>query len=118
MKIVIFGGRDFNDRPYMLNVLLQAEAEGEINAETILLCGMARGADLMTKSIWDHAGMPVECFPADWNSHGKAAGFIRNNQMAGLCDKGIGFWDGSSKGTAHMIRTMQRLGKPLAVIRY
>jgi hypothetical protein len=49
-------------------------------------------------------------FPADWDTFGKGAGFIRNTKMAEYSDALIAIWDGTSRGTAHMIRTAWRKG--------
>lgn len=62
-------------------------------------------------------------FHADWETHGKAAGPIRNEEMAkyvaenggGHC---VAFWDGSSTGTWHMIDTARRYGLQTRVVRY
>ena len=64
------------------------------------------------------AGANIHEFPADWEFYGKRAGFVRNKEMAALADVGLGFWDGKSKGTKHMIDEMKRLNKPLYVVRY
>lgn len=37
--------------------------------------------------------------------------------MAGYADALIAIWDGKSRGTAHMIETMKKLGKPTFVFR-
>ena len=51
-------------------------------------------------------------------AHDKAAGPIRNRQMAEYADYLIAFWDGESRGTRNMIETMKKLGKHGVVIRY
>ena len=38
--------------------------------------------------------------------------------MGEYADAAIIFWDGKSKGTAHMIKTMKRLKKPYYVFDY
>ena len=50
--------------------------------------------------------------------YGKAAGFIRNQQMAQLADGLLAFWDRRSRGTKHLIETMRGMGKPVCVIDY
>lgn len=57
-------------------------------------------------------------FPADWNAHGKAAGPIRNQQMAQEADVLIAFWDGKSRGTKDMIEKATRAGLDMHVYRY
>jgi hypothetical protein len=38
--------------------------------------------------------------------------------MAKVANGLIAFWDGKSHGTKHMIETMQKLNKPVRIIRY
>lgn len=40
-----------------------------------------------------------ELHPADWERLGKAAGPIRNEEMAEIADALIAFWDGQSRVT-------------------
>ena len=56
--------------------------------------------------------------PADWERHGKAAGPIRNAEMADVSDALIAFWDGQSCGTKSMIELAKRKGLQVAVVRY
>jgi hypothetical protein len=48
--------------------------------DVTIVHGGARGVDTIA-GICAHAGWKVETCPADWNKHGKAAGFIRNQEM-------------------------------------
>ena len=45
----------------------------------------------------------IRYFPAQWEKYGKAAGYIRNEEMAKNADALVAFWDGESQGTRHMI---------------
>lgn len=47
-----------------------------------IIHGAARGVDSVVDSHAKALGIPVDPYPADWNTHGKAAGPIRNRQMA------------------------------------
>lgn len=118
MKIVVFGGRDFTNRSWMLSCLVELQTEGIITPDVELLCGRARGADNTAYDLFKEVGANIHEFPADWEFYGKRAGFVRNKEMAALADVGLGFWDGKSKGTKHMIDEMKRLNKPLYVVRY
>jgi hypothetical protein len=60
----------------------------------------------------------IKRYPADWDTFGKSAGYRRNEQMAEDADALVAFWDGESKGTAHMIDTMAAMDKPVRVIRF
>lgn len=100
MKTIIAGSRDITD-PAMLDAALCAWGwRAEITA---VVCGEARGVDALGKA-WalDH-GIPVLSYPADWKTHGKAAGPIRNEAMADVADALLALWDGQSSGTRHMI---------------
>ena len=57
-------------------------------------------------------------FEADWGTHGKKAGILRNIEMGDYADALIAFHDSESKGTKHMIEYMKSLGKPVRVVRY
>jgi len=100
MKVIIAGGRDFDDyeklRSYC-DYLLQNKDNIEI------VSGTARGADKLGEHYAAERGYPVKRFPADWGSHGKSAGYLRNEEMADYADALIAFWDGESRGTQHMI---------------
>lgn len=124
LKLIIAGGRDFNDASLMareLNKLCDNTNEGSgiySGYDISVVSGMARGADALGHVLGKHSGMIVYEFPADWDRYGKRAGFLRNEAMARFADVLVAFWDGQSRGTSHMIETMQRLGKRTHVIRY
>lgn len=69
-----------------------------------VVCGMAPGVDSVGWA-WAHVnGIPIVEYPADWNRFGKSAGYRRNEEMARNADALIAVWDGSSKGTKHMVK--------------
>ena len=114
MKIIIAGGRDFNDYQLLcskLDFLFQ-------NVVPTIICGEARGADSLGKKYALEHNLQVISFPADWEKYGKSAGYIRNEQMAKEADALVAFWDGQSKGTKHMINIMKNLGKSVKVVKY
>lgn len=80
-----------------------------------IVSGGARGVDRLGERYGKDYGMPVKQFLPDWDKHGKRAGFLRNEEMANYADGLIAIWDGESRGTAHMIKTMEALGKPVFV---
>jgi hypothetical protein len=77
---------------------------------TVLLCGMARGADSLAYHYAGSHGVPVEKFPADWKRYGKRAGMLRNMQMLteGKPDLVIAFPGGT--GTAMMCTIAVKAG--------
>ena len=115
MKIIVAGGRNFNDYKllsekldYFFSRLNQIQ----------IVCGEAKGADSLGKKYATEHGIEVLSFPAEWNKYGKTAGFRRNEQMAQTADALVAFWDGESHGTKHMIDIMRQLGKPVKVVKY
>lgn len=113
MKLIIAGGRDFNDAVLFASVVKRFDLHYD---EDVVVSGGARGADLYGEMFARMSGIPVARFPADWAKHGRAAGPIRNAEMAEYADALLAFWDGESRGTKNMIETMRREGKPAYVI--
>lgn len=108
MKYIIAGGRDFHNVAVLARVMLQ-----HIRNIDEVISGDAPGADYMGAQWAKNKGILVKHFPAQWDQYGKSAGFIRNAEMGDYADALIAFWDGKSKGTAHMIKTMLRQNKPV-----
>lgn len=61
--------------------------------------------------------IPVNEFPAWWETQGKRAGMLRNARMAEYADAGIVFWDGESRGAKNMIDQLRSRKKPVQVWR-
>lgn len=118
-KLIVAGGRDFFNEQWIEQTVFSLIATGFIpHDDPTLVCGMAIGADLSAFNVWSKYRSPIIRMPADWQGLGRSAGYIRNVWMAEEADALLAFWDGQSKGTAHMIKTMERMGKPVRVIRY
>jgi hypothetical protein len=99
-RVIIAGGRYFNDYPTLCKVcdhMLQNKSNIEI------VSGKAKGADTLGERYAKDRGHKIKEFPANWNEFGKSAGYRRNKEMSEYADALIAFWDGESKGTAHMI---------------
>ena len=105
MKTIIAGGRDITD----FSLVVQAVAQSGFNI-TEVVSGRARGVDTLGENYATLKRIPIAKFPADWTTHGKAAGPIRNTQMAQYADALIAIWDGESKGTKNMINQATKLG--------
>lgn len=118
MKLIVAGGRDFVNTNRMIEELQKLVNSGNIPECPELVCGMARGADMLAYSLWANNKMPIHNFPANWGKYGKSAGYRRNQEMGEFADAAVCFWDGESKGTKHMIDVMNKLNKPVYVVRY
>ncbi len=113
MKVIIAGSRNLRN-PDVINWAMKAS--GFIATEVV--SGCASGADSYGESWADAKDIPVKKFPPDLVSYGNAAGPIRNKEMAGYADALVAIWDGASRGTKHMIDSMNKLNKPIYVYSY
>jgi len=110
-KYIIAGSRDFTDFELMEKVLKEFEISE-------IVCGGARGADLLGKEYGDKYGITVKMFPANWERFGNRAGPLRNIEMAEYSNALIAFWDGESTGTKHMITEAHRRKLYTTVVKY
>ena len=101
MIVIIAGGRSYKMTPQD-EALLDALPIREV------VSGCAPGADAEGEEWARSRGIPVKQFPADWEKHGRAAGPIRNRQMAKYAEALVLFPGG--KGTASMKREAERSG--------
>ena len=115
MKTIVAGSRDFTDYELLKRQVNYYRAHKGIITE--IVSGGARGADMLGEQYAIEFNLPLKIFPADWDKHGRAAGPIRNRQMADYADALIAVWDGQSRGTKNMINTMRVLGKSVFIIR-
>ena len=100
MKLIIAGGRNFDDYDLLTSICNDVIPEmGQVH----IVSGCANGADKLGERYASENDYHIIKFPADWDKHGKSAGYIRNKEMAKYADALIAFWDGKSKGTKHMI---------------
>ena len=110
IRVIVTGSRTFNDYALVTEAVNRLAKDYNI---TQIVSGCARGADKLGERYAQEKGIPLAKFPADWETLGKRAGFIRNKQMAEYSDVLIAFWDGSSRGTQHMIKLMLKAKKPV-----
>lgn len=115
-KVIIAGGRDFNDYELLknkCNFYLQ-NFVGDIE----IVSGTANGADKLGEKYADEKGYQIKRFPADWENNKRMAGIIRNLEMAEYANFLIAFHDGFSRGTSHMIEAAKENGLKVAIIKY
>lgn len=110
MYVIVCGGRNYNNREKLYSKLDDANIE-------FLIVGGAKGADTLAEEWAQSRGVVFARYTADWNKHGKAAGFIRNREMlAGLkavktfANKKAVFAFPGGKGTANMVKLTRAAG--------
>lgn len=111
-NIIIAGSRDFTNYAMVKSSLKKFLLSKQTCEKPTIICGMARGADMLGYRLAKQFKLPLKEFPADW-SIGKRAGYIRNEQMAKYAQthgNGVlfAFWDGKSKGTKWMIELAKK----------
>ncbi len=110
MRVLVCGGRDFNNEDYLLEALHILDMRVKISA---IIQGGARGADLLARKVAEECNIPMFEFRAQWKQHGKAAGPIRNKRMLeeGNPDMVLAFPGGP--GTANMIAQARAADVPV-----
>jgi hypothetical protein len=114
MRIIIAGSRGITDYSVVHEAIIQSGWLADI---THIVSGCALGVDKLGERFADNYDITVIKSPADWKKHKKAAGYIRNQEMAQNADALIAVWDGKSKGTMNMIEIMQAMDLPVFIWR-
>lgn len=106
-RIIICGGRDFDDLSKMMDVFESFPTEYD---PITIIQGGAKGADFLAKCLAKYHEITVEEYPANWKSYGKSAGNIRNQQMLdeGKPDLVVALPGG--RGTADMVNRAKKAG--------
>lgn len=85
IKVVVTGGRSYEDRTTAYNVLstlgLADENEYRMPTGIEIAHGGARGADTIADDWAVVHWVPVTAFEAEWDRYGKRAGPLRNAKM-------------------------------------
>lgn len=115
LKIIVAGSRDFTDYN-LLKIKLDFYIGKHSDIE--IISGTARGADRLGERYAEEKGLTLTRFSADWKKYGKRAGYLRNEEMAQYATHAVIFWDGKSKGTAHMIELCKTYGINYRVIKF
>lgn len=123
MRLIIAGSRDANllddpiasadgDRGNIGRIIYHVMGD-KVQDVTEVVSG-ASGIIDKSGELWGSLfNKKITRFPADWNTHGRAAGPIRNREMAEYADALVLIWDGKSRGSASMKREAKRAGIPV-----
>lgn len=112
MRILVCGGREFDDWALLNSVLTEYVPE-----DAIIIQGGAKGADFLAK-VWAKFKMKQSIeFAADWKKYGKMAGHIRNQKMLdeGKPNLVIAFPGGN--GTKDMVQKAYRANIKIIQVR-
>jgi hypothetical protein len=114
-RVIVCGGRDFEDRAYVFTVLsalhetrgIECVIEGGCRARRV--DGTLLSADRYAAWWARDYGVELATIPADWKKHGKPAGPIRNAEMMRYNPSLVIAFPGG-KGTADMVTKAKRAG--------
>lgn len=109
MHVIVCGGRNFSDRDLVWSTLDELRITIPHDA-LIIVHGGARGADSLAREWCIERSVPFENVPADWRSHGKSAGPIRNQRMIDQFGPSLVVAFPGGSGTADMVRKAHRHG--------
>ena len=114
-RIVIAGCRNFKDYEQASEYIDICITEIRKRYSLVFVSGGCQGADIIGEKYAKENGFAIEKILPDWQKYGRAAGPIRNEEMAKAADYVICFWDGKSRGTKSMIGFAKKHKKPLKV---
>ena len=117
---LVVGSRTFADYSLMERALDHL-LKNKVSEGITIVSGGARGADSLAELYAKKRGYDLKVFPADWNTFGKRAGYIRNEVMHEYISKFkergvVAFWDYKSKGTAHNFPLAKKYKTPLRIV--
>lgn len=78
MKIIVSGGRKYNNKALLFEALDQIHKDNKI---TMIVNGGATGADFLSTMWAIENKVSYKIYKAEWDKYGKAAGFRRNKEM-------------------------------------
>lgn len=111
--VCICGGRDYTGTVADAEFL---DSLHKVRRFTMVIHGGAPGADAFGLKWAISSGIRHRAFPADWETHGKAAGPRRNAEMAARADLVVAFPGG--RGTEDMVRKARRSHVPVLRLRH
>jgi len=109
-RVLVTGSRTWTDTGTIRDALASVWGDG---AALLVSGACPRGADRLAEACWTRWGGRVERHPADWDRHGRVAGYRRNtvmvNRGADLC---LAFIRHNSRGASHALALAQAAGIP------
>jgi hypothetical protein len=101
MRLIIAGGRDYKvtlgDKKRLTQVFITGEEKYKVSK---VISGGAKGADTGGEQWAKDHGIDLEVYVPNWDMYGKAAGPMRNSEMADNADACVVFTGG--RGTKDM----------------
>ncbi len=84
---------------------------------TEIISGGARGVDTCAREYALANGIKLTEYLPEYDKYGSVAPLKRNITIIESADLVLAFWDGSSRGTVHVIKNCKSRGIPVRVFR-
>lgn len=121
MKLIIAGSRSITDYQAVKTAVVESGLWRQYKHSIEVVCGEAKGVDLLGRQFAEKNGLVVHSFPADWDDikalgavvrvqqstgllYNAVAGHWRNQEMANFADGLLLIWDGKSTGSKDMLK--------------
>lgn len=123
-RIIIAGSRSFDDYQLLKGKMGTLTANFDkivvVSGTQSLHVGNGKyvGADYLGEQWAREMWHLLVRFHPDWDNHGKAAGMIRNAEMAKYATHLVAFWNGVSPGTKNMIEQAKKHNLKVRIVRY
>ena len=115
MRLAVVGSRTFTDRNTVF-VILNEYYKVFGDELSFVSGGCPQGPDRYAEEFAELYNIPILILPANWNEHGRAAGFIRNSDIVNECEEVVAFWDRKSNGTRDTINKAHKQNKEVIII--
>lgn len=111
--LLVVGSRGISNYTFVASILDEILSKVRESYTIEIVSGGARGVDSLAERYASENDYSMKVFPANWDKHGKSAGYIRNDEMFQYISKTnrcgvVAFWDGESKGTQHSIHLAEK----------
>lgn len=117
VKVGIVGSRSITDKEYVFSALNFYLARLLEENEVVVVSGGAIGIDSLGAQWAGLRELKTEIYLPDWQTHGKKAGFLRNQTIVDNSDYLIAITTGSN-GTADSIKRAVKKNIPIKIIQY
>jgi len=83
---------------------------------SVIVSGGARGVDRIAQKRAEERGFETIIILPNYDQFGGQAPLIRNKEIVNRSDIVVAFWDGRSRGTLHIMKRAEQVGKLVLVV--
>ncbi len=110
MRVAVIGSRDADES-------VEALIRDNLPPYTTeIVSGGAKGVDEAARKVAAALGIPFREFLPDYDTYGKRAPLVRNDQIIDYADMVLAFWDGKSSGTKYVVASCLKRSKRVVYI--